>query len=65
LESEPTEGRRADIKGSKAKGVYLAMEFLTNVREEAPLGKGMMRAIDVKDKQSGCNWWWRYSYGLC
>ncbi len=45
-----TEGRRADIKGSKAKGVYLAMEFLTNVQKKL-FGEEYDESIDVKDKR--------------
>jgi len=45
-----TKGRRANIKGSNAKGVYLAMEFLTNVQKKL-FGEEYNRSIDVKDKR--------------
>ncbi len=45
-----TKGRRANIKGFDAKGVYLAMEFLTNVQKKL-FGEEYDRSIDVKDKR--------------
>ncbi len=39
-----TKGRRANIKGSKAKGVYLAMEFLP-ISKKSYLMKSMIRAL--------------------
>jgi glutamate synthase (NADPH/NADH) small chain len=45
-----TKGRRANIKGSKAKGVYLAMEFLTNIQKKL-FNEEYDKSIDVKDKR--------------
>ncbi len=53
--------RDLPVKGRELKGIYFAMEFLSQQNDRVAGNKIDPKVeISAKGKECSCNWWWRY-----